>query len=50
MLGILCGYDPTLCNSHSFRSGAATSAGKALVEDHMIKMLAVGPRTRIVGT
>jgi hypothetical protein len=35
----LCGYDPTLYNGHSFRSGAATSAGKALVEDHMIKIL-----------
>jgi site-specific recombinase XerD len=35
----LCGYDPTLYNGHSFRSGAATSAGKALVEDHMITIL-----------
>ena len=35
----LCGYDPTLYNGHSFRSGAAISAGKALVEDHMIKIL-----------
>jgi hypothetical protein len=35
----LCGYDPTLYNGHSFRSPAATSAGKALVEDHMIKIL-----------
>jgi hypothetical protein len=35
----LCSYDPTLYNGHSFRSGAATSAGKALVEDHMIKIL-----------
>jgi site-specific recombinase XerD len=31
----LCGYDPTLYNGHSFRSAAATSAGKALVEDHI---------------
>ena len=35
----LCGYDPTLYNGHSFRSGTATSAGKALVEDHMINIL-----------
>ena len=35
----LCGYDPTLYNGHPFRSPAATSAGKALVEDHMIKIL-----------
>ncbi|CAG2232382.1 unnamed protein product [Mytilus edulis] len=35
----LCGYDPNLYNGHSFRSGAATSAGKARVEDHMIKVL-----------
>ena len=35
----LCGFDPKLYNGHSFRSGAATSAGKANVEDHMIKVL-----------
>ena len=35
----LCGYDPTLYNGHSFRSSTATSAGKALVEDHMINIL-----------
>lgn len=35
----LCGYDSTLYNGHSFRSGAASSAGKAQVEDHMIKVL-----------
>ncbi|XP_076109469.1 uncharacterized protein LOC143078493 [Mytilus galloprovincialis] len=35
----LCGYDPNLYNGNSFRSGAATSAGKARVEDHMIKVL-----------
>ncbi|CAC5387889.1 unnamed protein product [Mytilus coruscus] len=35
----LCGYDPNLYNGHSFRSGAATSAGQARIEDHMIKVL-----------
>ncbi|CAG2244444.1 unnamed protein product [Mytilus edulis] len=35
----LCGYDPNLYNGHSFRSGAATSAGKHALEDHMIKVL-----------
>ncbi|CAC5408622.1 unnamed protein product [Mytilus coruscus] len=35
----LCGYDRNLYNDHSFRSGAASSAGKARVEDHMIKVL-----------
>ncbi|VDI24230.1 Hypothetical predicted protein [Mytilus galloprovincialis] len=35
----LCGYDPNLYNGHSFRSRAATSEGKARVEDYMIKVL-----------
>ena len=35
----LIGYDPNLYNGHSFRSGAATSAGQAFIEDHMIKTL-----------
>lgn len=33
------GYDASLYNGHSFRSGAATSAGQANIEDHMIKTL-----------
>ena len=35
----MCGFDPKLYNGHSFRSGAATSAGIANIEDHMIKVL-----------
>lgn len=34
-----CGYKAELYNGHSFRIGAATSAGKAHVEDHLIKTL-----------
>ncbi|CAG2195331.1 unnamed protein product [Mytilus edulis] len=34
-----CGYQAELYNGHSFRIGAATSAGKANVEDHLIKTL-----------
>ncbi|CAC5394327.1 unnamed protein product [Mytilus coruscus] len=32
-----CGYQAALYNGHSFRIGAATSAGKANIEDHLIK-------------
>jgi hypothetical protein len=35
----LVGYDSSLYNGHSFRSGGATSAGQALIEDNMIKTL-----------
>ena len=35
----LIGYDSSLYNGHSFRSGGATSAGQALIEDNMIKTL-----------
>ena len=35
----LCGFDSKSYSGHSFRSGAASSAGKAHVEDHMIKVL-----------
>ena len=35
----LIGYDPNLYNDHSFRSGAATSASKVRMEDHLIKTL-----------
>ena len=35
----LCGFDSTLYHGHSFRSGAATSASRANIEDHMIKVL-----------
>lgn len=35
----LIGYDPNLYNGHSFRSGAATSASKVRMEDHLIKTL-----------
>ncbi|CAC5395185.1 unnamed protein product [Mytilus coruscus] len=34
-----CGYQAVLYNGHSFRIGAATSAGKANIEDHLIKTL-----------
>ncbi|CAC5375218.1 unnamed protein product [Mytilus coruscus] len=34
-----CGYQAALYNGHSFRIGAATSAGKANTEDHLIKTL-----------
>jgi hypothetical protein len=30
----LIGYDSSLYNGHSFRSGGATSAGQALIEDN----------------
>ena len=33
------GYDQSLFSGHSFRSGGATSASAANVEDHVIKML-----------
>ena len=33
------GYNDTLYNGHSFRIGAATSAAKAGVQDHMIQVL-----------
>jgi hypothetical protein len=35
----LCGFDSKSYSGHSFRSGAASSAGKAHVEDHLIKVL-----------
>ena len=35
----LCGFDSNLYNGHSFRIGAATSAGKSNIEDHLIKTL-----------
>ena len=35
----LVGYDSSLYNGHSFRSGGATSAGQALIQDNMIKTL-----------
>ena len=35
----LIGYDPNLYNGHSFSSGAATSASKVRMEDHLIKTL-----------
>lgn len=35
----LCGLDSQLYNGHSFRIGAATSAGKNNIEDHLIKTL-----------
>jgi hypothetical protein len=35
----LCGHDSQLYNGHSFRIGAATSAGKNNIEDHLIKIL-----------
>jgi hypothetical protein len=33
----LCGYDPTLYNGHSFRSGTATSAGMSISQHFIIK-------------
>ena len=35
----LIGYDPNLYNGHSLSSGAATSASKVRMEDHLIKTL-----------
>ena len=35
----LCGLNSKQYSGHSFRIGAATSAGKVNIEDHMIKML-----------
>lgn len=35
----VCGYDSCKYNGHSFRIGAATSAGAGKVEDHLIKIL-----------
>jgi hypothetical protein len=35
----LCGHDSQLYNGHSFHIGAATSAGKNNIEDHLIKTL-----------
>ena len=35
----LIGYDPNRYNGPSFRSGAATSASKVRMEDHLIKTL-----------
>ena len=35
----LCGFNPDHYNGHSLRIGAATSAGKAHIEDHLIKVL-----------
>ena len=36
---ILCGFNAEFYNDHSFRIGAATIAGKANIEDHLIKTL-----------
>ncbi|CAG2204547.1 unnamed protein product [Mytilus edulis] len=33
----ICGFNSSHYNGHSFRIGAATSAGKAKIEDHLIK-------------
>lgn len=33
------GYDSTLYSGHSFRIGAATTAGNVHIEDHIIKLL-----------
>ncbi|CAC5398830.1 unnamed protein product [Mytilus coruscus] len=38
LLGI-CGYNPQSFNGHSIRIGAATTAGKSNIEDHLIKTL-----------
>ncbi|CAC5422077.1 USP9_24 [Mytilus coruscus] len=38
LLGI-CGYNPQSFNRHSFRIGAATTAGKSNIEDHLTKTL-----------
>ncbi|CAG2252211.1 unnamed protein product [Mytilus edulis] len=35
----ICGFNSSHYNGHSFRIGAATSAGKAKIEDHLIKTL-----------
>jgi hypothetical protein len=35
----LCGHDSQLYNCHSFCIGAATSAEKNYIEDHLIKTL-----------
>ncbi|CAC5393943.1 unnamed protein product [Mytilus coruscus] len=35
----ICGFNSNHYNGHSFRIGAATSAGKAKIEDHLIKTL-----------
>ena len=35
----LIGYDPNFYNSHAFSSGAATSASKVRMEDHLMKTL-----------
>ena len=35
----LCGFNPDNYNGHSLRIGAATSAGKVHLEDHLIKTL-----------
>lgn len=35
----LCGFNSDQYNGHSLRIGAATSAGKAHIEDHLIKTL-----------
>ncbi|CAC5398823.1 unnamed protein product [Mytilus coruscus] len=35
----LCGFNPDHYNGHSLRIGTATSAGKARIEDHLVKVL-----------
>ncbi|CAC5419423.1 unnamed protein product [Mytilus coruscus] len=35
----ICGFNPDHYNGHSLRIGAATTAGKAHIEDHLVKIL-----------
>ena len=35
----ICGFNPDHYNGHSLRIGAATTAGKAHIEDHLVKTL-----------
>ncbi|CAC5411416.1 unnamed protein product [Mytilus coruscus] len=35
----LCGFNPDHYNGHSLHIGAATTAGKAHIEDHLVKVL-----------
>ncbi|CAC5393135.1 unnamed protein product [Mytilus coruscus] len=35
----LCGFNPDHYNGHSLRIGAATTASKAHIEDHLVKVL-----------